>query len=666
MSLPTFPDRPADHASRSAWLEEVARLAQTEYEAFRARGLLWSWTRLLTFAGIFAGVYCFVGKEQTWGAVLAPVALALFLWAVRRHDAIRERTLTLRLTRKVVSEARERVRGEPVIVRSGNEPRDFSFWNKFFKAYDQDELSSRLTTQEIDDLDLFGEPLSLFGVLNRTSSPAGAARLARALRRPLNTGAAAEERQTAVRWLAEHGPDRLHVMAAAAGMRSEAEACEKFVRAVRDTEPLPRRIPAGFLRLWGAAAPLALAISIAESFAWITTGLGWLPLIVVLLLNLILSQYFIREVRARLRPWLDLDGVVGRLHFFARITVQALPSDGLLGEQKKRLSHALGSGCLPALERVVPLLYLGLSGLIHTIIDVLVFWDLQVLALMERCYLAHRGPLLDAVAALGECELLASLACFADEEPDAAWPQFVSDGCRLEIDDGRHPLIAPATAIANSLTLDQQTSTWIVTGSNMSGKSTFLRMAAVNVLLAEIGSAVTARRVCLTPLRILTDLRIRDDLSRRESYFLAEVRQIRRMVELAESGDAVFGLIDEPFRGTNSEERIAAAGAVILALVQGGGVFLIATHDAALTQLADNKKAVNWHFRESFDNAELVFDHRLQPGPAESRNALKVLEGEGYPEKLTRRARRILSGLKTAPISIDATMLDSEDADSPA
>ncbi|MCZ6815523.1 MAG: hypothetical protein O7F76_02355 [Planctomycetota bacterium] len=663
MSLPSFPDQPADHAARSAWLEQVARLTQAEFQESRARGLVWSWTRLLTFAAIFTGGYYYLGKDEIWGAVLAPVALLLFVWAVRRHDAIRERTLTLDLTRKVISEAGERVSGKPVIVRSGHEPNDLSFWEEFLQTYDQDDSSPRLATQEIDDLDLFGEPLSVFGVLNRTSSPVGAARLASALRRPLNTGDAAQERQTAVRWFAEHGPERLHVMAAAAGMRSEALACAKFVRAVRDTEPLPRRIPARFLRIWALAAPLTFALGAAESFAWIVTGLGWLPLTIVILVNLTLSQHFNREVRPRLRPWLDLDGVLGRLHFFARITVQALPSDGLLGEQRLRLVKSMGPGCLPSLERIVPLLYLGLSGLVHTIIDVLVFWDLQVLALLERSYLAHRGPLLDAVAALAECEMLTSLACFAEEEPDATWPEFLSDGCQLDIENGRHPLIPASTAVANSLTLDGKTSTWIVTGSNMSGKSTFLRMAAVNVVLAEIGSAVTARRMRLTPLRILTDLRIRDDLSRQESYFLAEVRQIRRMVELAETGHAVFGLIDEPFRGTNSEERIAAAGAVILSLIQGSGVFLIATHDAALTQLADNKKSVNRHFRESFDHAGLVFDYRLQSGPAESRNALKVLEAEGYPEKLTRRARRILSGLVSTPISIDTAILDDEDPD---
>ena len=356
----------------------------------------------------------------------------------------------------------------------------------------------------------------------------------------------------------------------------------------------------------------------------------------------------------RLRPWLGLDQVVNRLRFFNETAVEVLPNDGVLGEQRARLSTALERGGLPALERTIPFLYLGLSGLLHAIVDVLVFWDLQVLGLLERCYLAHRRALLDAVAALGECEMLASLACLAAEEPDAAWPEFRESGLGLEIVDGRHPLLAADRAVANSLSLSDPIAMWVVTGSNMSGKSTFLRMTGLTVHLAQIGSAVTAGRAVLSPVQLMTDLRIRDDLSREESYFLAEVRQIRRMVRAAESGAAVFGIIDEPFRGTNSEERVAAASAVILALVEGSGIFLVATHDAFLTRLADGERAANRHFRESLDGGQLVFDYRLHDGPAETRNALAVLEHEGYPESLTKRARAFLEQFRQSPSNLDA------------
>lgn len=646
MSLPAYPPCPADHAARVAWLEQVHKLTTVEFDAARARGIAWSWTRLFTFAAFLFGGYEYLDSLTPWIGGLTVAALAAFILSVRRHGRVRERSVTLALTRDVVAEARRRTAGEPILLRSGRRPDDQAFWDDFFDTLSLDAPCFPLSPQETDDLDVFGEPLSLFGLLNRTSSPAGAARLARALTRPLSSTAQISERQEAVHWLAEHGPERLHLMAAAAGLRREQKTCVKFLRTVRDAAPLPSRVHPRLFRAWGLAAPIALLLGTAEAFGWVATGAGWLPLIAVSLLNLVLTQFFMGEVRHRLRPWLDLDGVVDGLHFFCRIAVQALPDHALLGEQRRRLAAAIGPGGLPALERTIPFLYLGLSGLLHTLIDVFVFWDLQVLGLLERAYLSHREQLLGAVTALAECETLAALAAFAAEEPDATWPELLDDECLLKIDQGRHPLIRPAAAVPNTLSLHDDANTWIVTGSNMSGKSTFLRMAAVNVLFAEIGSAVTAAGVRLSPMQILTDLRIRDDLSRSESYFLAEVRQVCRMVDQSAAGRAIFALIDEPFRGTNSEERIAAAGAVTLSLMAGSGLFLVATHDAALTRLADDHRAFNYHFRESFDNDELVFDYRLQPGPAESRNALAVLEGEGYPADLVARAKQIFSDLR--------------------
>ena len=119
----------------------------------------------------------------------------------------------------------------------------------------------------------------------------------------------------------------------------------------------------------------------------------------------------------------------------------------------------------------------------------------------------------------------------------------------------------------------------IITGSNMAGKSTYLRTAAVNLLLAQMGSAVCASKMRFSPMRLITDLRIRDDLAKSESYFLAEVRQIRRMLTPIPNAAPVFGLIDEPFRGTNSGERIAASLAVTQHALDSTDFFLIATHE---------------------------------------------------------------------------------------
>lgn len=189
--------------------------------------------------------------------------------------------------------------------------------------------------------------------------------------------------------------------------------------------------------------------------------------------------------------------------------------------------------------------------------------------------------------------------------------------------------------------LDAGHNLWIITGSNMSGKSTFLRMVGVNLLLAQAGCAAPATHVCFMPMRLVTDLRIRDNLAKGESYFLAEVRQLRRMIvprpDQAASAP-ILGLIDEPFRGTNHQEQRAATLAVIEHLVRSDGLFLIATHDRTVAGIVGSAGAQNYHFQEHLRDQELTFDYLLRPGVARTRNALRVLEREGYPPELVSRA----------------------------
>lgn len=649
MDSSLFPSPPAEHADRKGWLNQCAQSTRARYRAIRMRGVLLAWVRFLTFTGIPAGVYFFATRESTWGVIAAIASLIFFVLAVRVHTNIRNQALMLRWLRNIIDESIRRIDGEPVITRDGREPTDQSIWIALFEQLDSSQQAYEFTPQETGDLDIFGETLSLYGLLNRTSTPVGTSRLSHVLTHPLLSADAIRKRQKAVRWMEQNPTSRMRVMAAAAGMRSMGEACRKLYETLCDAEPMPSRAAMGWLRIWGIAGPIALVLGIANQAGWFAFDPGYLPLVGIIMINVVLIQLVLKPLRERIRPWLNLDEIVPRLRFFTETAVEILPKNGLLGQQQSRFKAALGHNCLPALQRRIPLLFLGLSGLMHTIIDVLVFWDLQALWLLEKCTIQHRTELIDAFAALAECELIASLGSFAWEQPKTTWPEFTPDGWKLEIDEGQHPLIPPTEAVANSLALGGDVRTWIITGSNMSGKSTFLRMTATNVLLAQIGSATTAARIVLSPLEIMTDLRIRDELSKKESYFLAEVRQVRRMVRAAKANQSALILIDEPFRGTNSAERVAAASAVITTLINGGGIHLVATHDAALTALGDSPNAANYHFREGFTHTRLVFDYTLRPGPAESRNALRVLECEDYPPDLVNHARTLLAQPNASP-----------------
>lgn len=288
----------------------------------------------------------------------------------------------------------------------------------------------------------------------------------------------------------------------------------------------------------------------------------------------------------------------------------------------------------------------------HALLNMLVFYDLHVVGRILKSTLGNQESLIEGMSALADLEALNSLACFAWEssgDGPTCYPQAVADPL-LTIVGGRHPLIEPNRSVPNDVKLSLSTRVWIVTGSNMAGKSTLLRMAGMNALLAQMGTAVLACEMAWRPLRIMSDLRARDNLAKDESYFLAEIRQLRRMV-LADEADApLLGLIDEPFRGTNTDEQVAASIAVVQHLLGVFGFFMIATHDPQLASLADNSSAArNYHFSEEIDGRNLVFDYRLRTGPTPSRNALRILEHEAYPPELVNRARQWLADQASKP-----------------
>ncbi len=181
----------------------------------------------------------------------------------------------------------------------------------------------------------------------------------------------------------------------------------------------------------------------------------------------------------------------------------------------------------------------------------------------------------------------------------------------------------------------------------MSGKSTLLKSVGVNLVLAGMGGPVQAVRMRWTPMGLFTDINVRDSLDDGKSYFAAEVERVERIIREAARRPLFLGIFDELFRGTNSAERQAIAMALLAHLRSAGGLYLVATHDLAVTSLAQEIPGiVNLHFREEIEGGSMRFDYRLHPGPAPTRNAIRVLEARGYPRKLIEEARARLARIE--------------------
>ncbi|MEZ4646689.1 MAG: hypothetical protein R3E31_28850 [Chloroflexota bacterium] len=236
-----------------------------------------------------------------------------------------------------------------------------------------------------------------------------------------------------------------------------------------------------------------------------------------------------------------------------------------------------------------------------------------------------------------ELEALSSLATFAYLNPGAIFADVVTEATAVPLFQATalgHPLIAADHRVSNDFQIDQTGSVTIITGSNMAGKSSFLRTLGINLCLAYAGGPVIADTLRTHLFRLYTSIQVNDSVTDGFSFFYAEVRRLQSMLAaLQQEADyPLFFLIDEIFRGTNNRERLIGSRAYVQALVGGNGVGVIATHDLELVRLADSSPQVrNFHFRDDVENGRMVFDYMLHTGPCPTTNALKIMRMAGLP-----------------------------------
>lgn len=630
------------------WLEERVAATEREETGTRQAEMRWSWMRL----GIFvAGVLLVAGGVALSASVAAAalvIALLAFIATLRRHQrALHEHDLARRRL-VAMRESLRREGGAIAVVRSTLRPDDPAITVESTGALEHGRRWE-LSGQERDDLDLYAQPAGLFGLLNRTSTSIGAARLRDWLERPSLEPATIAARQSAGQWLRDHDAARIDLAAALVPARGQDRSMQAFDEAVRMTRQYLATPVLWVLCAWSAACVLLAAVAIYQAVAG---DLRWVTAVsVVALLNCAMLAGLWSRVRRQLQQWEAALDFAAAYQEVATQAAATLPADvAPLSELRQVLANVARPDALPAAVRWAN--WSAGGGWIYLMLNILALWDLHMHAGIARHVVPHRQAMLGGLDALAQLEAVLSLACFAREPGTATMPRIEPAGSPtrapvglLSIEGATHPLIEPGRVVSNDITLElgPGRNLWLITGSNMSGKSTFLRAVGVCALLAQVGGAVPARSMRMGLMRLVTDLRVRDDIGRGESYFLAEVRQLKRMIA-AETSEPipVLGLVDEPFRGTNHQEQHAATLAIVEHLQRAPGLFLLATHDRELARAAEAGGVANFHFREDLHDGQLVFDYRLRPGVARTRNAIRVLEREGYPPELVARAHAIV------------------------
>jgi len=473
------------------------------------------------------------------------------------------------------------------------------------------------------DLDLFGEG-SLFELLCAARTRMGEETLAGWLLAP----AARQEileRQTCVRDLRDH-LDLRERIGTLGGENEPALYPERF----RDWAETSAVLAAGWIR---ALAYLLPALLIAALIAGQVTGF-WSPAALVLTIEATTVYWLRKRVQQILLPAeraFDFDGLKTFAGLLLEIERERFDSPAMCSlADGTGCGEIRASGCIGRLATIV-MLSEQRKNLMVGWAQVPLLYTLQVALAAERWRRTYGDSVRGWVEAAGRFEALSSLAQYTFEHPDDPFPSFLEGRACLHAQAIGHPLIPLSRCVRNDVSLSDGTQLWLISGSNMSGKSTLLRAVGLNVVLAMAGGPVRARRCELTPLQAGASIRINDSLREGSSRFYAEITRLRQLKDLSGREPPLLFLIDEMLQGTNSNDRRIGAEGVLSALTGQGAIGLATTHDLALTALAGLRQAImrNMHFEDHLENGRMQFDYKLREGVVTKSNGLELMRAIG-------------------------------------
>ncbi|HEV8182431.1 MAG TPA: mismatch repair protein [Candidatus Angelobacter sp.] len=470
-----------------------------------------------------------------------------------------------------------------------------------------------------EDLDILGDG-SLFQLLSTARTNMG--------------------KQCLARWLLTHAelPEIRERQAAVAELKSRLDLREDLAvagdseRIAAKPEPLVAwaREESGLKdgRWWAAALAALNIAALVVGFTWL-----WTPFIVLLLINGIITS----RARHRLEKIFagigdthrDLDSLALLLR---RIEAEEFQSPMLRQLQARLLTHGQPpSACIARLDTLADLDDSRHNWFVR-VFDIPLLYSMQIAFALERWRRTYGSGIEAWLAVVGAIEALVSIAAYSYEHAEDPFPEFVpaDAGPCFEGDALGHPLLPADKCVRNDVRLGGNSQVLLVSGSNMSGKSTYLRVVGVNSVLAMMGAPVRAARLRLSRVAVGASMRVSDSLQKGISHFYAEIKRLRQVVDLSASQPTLF-LLDEVLQGTNSHDRRVGTEGVLRTLIHNSAIGLVTTHDLALTSLEEvfPERVRNAHLQERFEDDSLSFDYRLRPGVVTTSNGVELMKSIG-------------------------------------
>lgn len=476
-----------------------------------------------------------------------------------------------------------------------------------------------------NDLDIFGRA-SLFQYINRTASEMGSALLADWLLHPADT-AILQQRQTAIKELAIETEWRQQLQALGKQKKIQTATQQRLQNWLNEPKGFSSAKYWAWLRFVLPGILLTiLALNIAGIVPYQIRNMALLVFAII--------AYFIAKKVAPIHQYLskivsELEVMAGSIELIEKLHCT---TELLTGMQKQFLQkNYASSSALKELKGIVEKLDLRLNPVVFIPLDVLLQWDLQQVLALDKWKKKYHRHALQWFDMLAQFEALSSLATLSFNHPEWYFPVFKESHFFMQGKQIGHPLINVSKRVNNDIFINESGEIMLITGSNMAGKSTYLRSIGINVVLAMAGAPVCAESFTLSPVQIISSMRISDNLEESTSTFYAELKKLKTVIDLVNEGAKVFILLDEILRGTNSLDRHTGSVALLKQLIKKHAAGIIATHDVELAQLKETfpHNILNYHFDAQVSNNELYFDYKLKTGVCESLNASILMKKIG-------------------------------------
>lgn len=570
------------------------------------RNALW---RLAVIVGGGTALFMAVQSEQVWLVMAVFFAvIVLFMGLVWRQSKLEAQRATLADFQAVNENELATLRGEP-------------------NSYPNGDAFVDGRHPYSGDLDIYGRN-SLFEQINRGATPQANRMLADWLAEPADAATIADRQQT-VRELAADTDWRLQFQTALwFNIRQREDVKAQFERFLRNGE---KHFGNRYLRAYVVAVPYIMACWVVLAVFFPVFSSVALFFAMAHLLAAIGNGYKVNRVAGQVYR----AGKV--LHAFARsfafVEQRAWKTDG--GRALRDTLSGAGGGPISAalmdLSTLIDRLDYRLNMLVGAVLNMVALWDFrQVFAIIDWRK-RHGHDVLKAFDVVAETEVLLGLAALSGNHPSWQFPEVVrAPGPVLNAEQLAHPLIPAGKAVPNDYQLENHRIA-LITGSNMAGKSTFLRTVGINAVLAFSGGPICGTYMRLSVFRLVAYMRIADNLNESTSTFKAELNRIQLVLKQVKEQPDTFFLIDEMLRGTNSKDKYLGSKAIIRKLIADKGVGMLATHDLQLAQLAGEYAGVlaNYHFDIQVEAGEMHFDYKLKHGECTIFNASLLLKGIG-------------------------------------